>query len=148
MAHNPDFSDLFSAFSDECVEYLIVGAHAVVHYTVPRYTKDLDVWVNPTAENAARVYRALATFGAPLQDIAPASFTQPDLIYQIGIEPNRIDILMSVGDLPFAEAWANRVETTYDGIPVQLIGKVDLIAAKRFADRPQDRLDISRLLAE
>jgi len=145
MSHNPDFRDLFNEFCDAAVEYLVVGAHAVIYHAVPRYTKDLDIWVNPTADNADRVWAALSRFGAPLQDVTPTDFAQPTLVYQLGIEPNRIDIIMSIGGLDFAEAWQNRVESTYEGVPIHIIGKADLIAAKRQAGRPQDLLDIDQL---
>jgi len=96
MPSNPDFKDLFKLFNDEGVEYLVAGAHAVMVFTEPRYTKDLDVWVRATPENAARVFRALRRFGAPLRDITARDFIKTDLVYQIGVAPNRIDILMGI----------------------------------------------------
>lgn len=145
MPANPDFKDLFKLFDDAGVEYLVVGAHAVVYYTEPRYTKDLDIWVNPTPANAERVYAALQSFGAPLKDLLPASFTDPDLIYQIGVAPNRIDIVMSIAGVQFAAAWAERVKSAYDGIPIFILGKVSLMRAKQAAARPQDLLDLEKL---
>ncbi len=145
MATNPDFSDLFRTFSAAGVEYLVVGAHAVIQYAEPRFTKDLDVWVNPSPQNAERVYRALADFGAPLIDVTQESFTDPELIYQIGVAPNRIDILMGIAGVEFDEAWENRFESTYGGVPIPVIGKAELIRAKRASGRPQDLLDVERL---
>jgi hypothetical protein len=145
MPGNPDFSDLFSALNAEAVEYLVAGAHAVIYHTAPRYTKDLDVWVNPVPENAARVWRALARFGAPLQDVTEASFTDRELVYQIGIAPNRIDILMGIAGVEFCDAWADRVPTRYDGIPIYVMGRRSLLAAKKAAGRPQDLLDAAQL---
>lgn len=107
MSANPDFKDLFSVFNAENVEYLVVGAHAVIFYAEPRYTKDLDVWVNPSPANAARVWRALGRFGAPLTDISKHDFLSPETVYPIGIEPNRIDVLMGLGDIDFRQALAN-----------------------------------------
>ncbi len=89
MPVNPDYKDLFSEFCEENVEFLIVGAHAVAYYAEPRYTKDLDIFVRPTQDNANRIWAALARFGAPLQNITPHDFCRPDVIYQIGVEPNR-----------------------------------------------------------
>jgi len=145
MPANPDFRDLFSVFNAENVEYLVAGAHAVIFFSEPRYTKDLDVWVNPTAGNAARVYRALSVFGAPLNEIAEKDFRDHELVYQIGVEPNRIDIIMGVAGVEFDEAWPDRVESTYAGVPIHIMGKSSLIKAKQASGRPQDRLDLEKL---
>lgn len=142
---NPDFRDLFSIFNDEGVEYLVAGAHAVIYFSEPRYTKDLDVWVNPDQGNAERVYRALSRFGAPLQGISVEDFTEKDLVYQIGIEPNRIDVLMGVKGVDFQAAWETREDSTYDGVPIHIMGKDSLVKAKEAAGRPQDLLDLEKL---
>ena len=145
MAANSDYRDLFRVFSEENVDYLVVGAHAVAFYAEPRYTKDLDILVRPTPNNASRVWKALADFGAPLLDITPEQFTDPEMVYQIGVAPNRIDVMMSIAGVDFDEAWANRAESTYDGVPIHVIGKADLIRSKQAAARPQDLLDAARL---
>jgi len=145
MPVNQDLSELFKILFEEKVEYLVIGAHAVSFYTQPRYTKDIDILVNPAKENASRVWRALERFGAPLEDISLSDFQNEELIYQIGIEPNRIDILMSITGVTFPEAWKNRIESRYADIPIYIIGKSELIASKKAVDRPQDRLDVQRL---
>jgi len=145
MSANPDYKDLFRLFSEEGVEYLIVGAHAVIYYAEPRYTKDVDILVRPSPENAKRVWKALARFGAPLKEVAETDFTDPDMVYQIGVEPNRIDILMGIAGVTFEAAWQHRVESTYDGVPIHVIGKDELIRSKQEANRPQDRLDVDKL---
>ena len=145
MASNRDYKDLFRIFSDEQVEYLVVGAHAVVYYAEPRYTKDIDIWVRPTLENARRVWSALKRFGAPLGQVTPEDFSDAAMVYQIGVEPNRIDILMGVDGVQFESAWQNKVESTYDGVPIHILGRNDLIKAKQTAKRPQDLLDLERL---
>jgi hypothetical protein len=145
MPVNPDFRDLFKAFNGEGVEYLLVGAQAVIIHAQPRYTKDMDVWVRASGENAERVFRALATFGAPLEGVTPRDFTDPNLIYQIGVAPNRVDIVMSIAGVDFEAGWANRVESTYGGTPIHVIGKDDLIRAKKASGRPQDLLDVDAL---
>ncbi len=147
MSANPDFKDLFSIFNEEQVEYLVAGAHAVIFYAEPRYTKDLDIWVNPAPANASRVYKALARFGAPLKNISRDDFSREEMIYQVGIEPNRIDILMGVGGVSFAEAWKCREESSYAGVPIHIMGKDNLIKSKVAAGRPQDLLDIEKLRA-
>jgi hypothetical protein len=145
MAVNPDFKDLFKTFNDYRVEYLVIGAHAVMYYSRPRFTKDLDVWINPSPNNAQRAWEALRQFGAPLQDVTPESFTDPQLVYQIGAEPNRIDIMMGIPGVDFATAWRGRVHSSYGGVPIAIIGRLDLIRAKRAAGRPQDHLDADEL---
>jgi hypothetical protein len=145
MPANQDFRELFCAFNAASVRYLVVGAYAVIHYSEPRYTKDLDIWVEPTAENAQRVWQALVTFGVPTDGLVPSDLANPDLIYQLGIEPNRIDLVMSVTGLEFASAWSRSVATIYDGVPIKLLSLADLIAAKRACGRPQDLLDIALL---
>jgi len=148
MSANPDFSDLLRAFNDAGVEYLIVGAHAVMLYTEPRYTKDFDVWVRPSQSNAERVFRALAGFGAPLADTTPEHFTNVEVIYQIGVQPNRVDVMMDVAGLTFDEAWSQRTASTYGGTPTQYLSKGDVLRAKRAAGRPHDLRDIEWLEAE
>jgi hypothetical protein len=147
MAANPDFKDLFAALCDQQVEYIVVGAHAVMIFTEPRYTKDLDVWVRPTPDNAARAFRALQAFGAPLADLTEADLATPGVVFQIGIPPNRIDIITKIDGVEFADAWPRRVESTYDGVAIALLSLQDLIQNKRASGRQQDLLDLERLEA-
>lgn len=142
---NRDFSDLFAAFNDAGVEYLVVGAHAVAFYAEPRFTKDLDVWVNTSASNAARVVAALRTFGAPLPDVTESDFSTPGVTLQLGVAPNRIDIATAIDGVAFHEAWPNRTPTQYGDQPIWVIGRRDLVVNKRAAGRPQDLLDLSML---
>ena len=93
MNGNRDFKDLLRAFSKGRVRYLIVGAYAVIYHTEPRYTKDIDIWVDPSPENARRAFKALARYGVPLAGVTEADFADPRIVYQIGIEPNRVDTL-------------------------------------------------------
>lgn len=145
MQLNRDFRELLSALSSAQVRYLIVGGYAVMHHTEPRYTKDLDIWVDPSANNAHRVFRALTRFGAPLRGISESDFTNPKLVYQMGVEPMRIDILMGVTGLRFAAAWRRRVRARWGRIMVNVLSPKDLIANKSRVMRDQDRLDVARL---
>ena len=145
-AGSPDFRDLLRAFAESGVRYLIVGAYAVTYYTEPRFTKDLDVWVDPTPENAKRVWKALAAFGAPMENLAITDICNPDLVFQVGVAPNRIDVMMGMEGLTFAAAWRRRKRSTYLDVPAYYIGLDDLIRVKRAAGRPQDRLDVRRLV--
>lgn len=145
MASNPDFKDLLQLLSEEKVDYLIVGAHAVVYFAEPRYTKDLDVFVRPTPDNAERVWRALVRFCAPLKDVTVDDFCRPGVVYQMGVPPNRIDVIMSISGVPFDEAWSQHVTSTYDGVPIHIIGLKALIKNKLASGRDQDLLDVKRL---
>ena len=142
---NPDFSDLFAAFNAAGVRYLVVGAHAVAFFAEPRFTKDLDVWVEASADNAERLLSALRGFGAPLTDVSVTDFTGPGVTYQIGVAPNRIDIATAIDGIAFEAAWPNRVASTYGTHPIWLIGRADLMTNKRAAGRPQDLLDVATL---
>ncbi len=145
MPANRDYKDLFRILNEENVEYLIVGAHAVIFYAEPRYTKDLDIWVNPSPENAKKVWKALENFGAPLLDITLKDFQNSDLIYQIGVEPNRIDILMGIAGVDFESAYKSKSKSSYDGEPINILSKADLIKTKKVTGRTQDTLDLENL---
>ncbi|MDF1562983.1 MAG: hypothetical protein P1V51_08055 [Deltaproteobacteria bacterium] len=147
MPANEDFRDLFVALSDAGAEFLVVGAHAVMLHTLPRYTKELDVWVRPDPENATRVIAALTRFGAPLADLREDDLSVSGTIYQIGVEPNRIDIITAIDGVEFDEAWPDRIESTYAGAPIQLLGLEALIRNKRASGRKQDLVDLERLEA-
>jgi hypothetical protein len=95
VSPNFHFSELLRIFNDNGVRYLVVGGYAVMLWSEPRFTKDLDVWVGDDDDNAARVFRALAEFGAPLSGVRPADFAKPDLICQLGVPPLRVDVLTS-----------------------------------------------------
>jgi hypothetical protein len=142
---NSDFSDLFAAFNGAGARYLVVGGYALAFHAEPRYTKDLDVWVEATPENADRVYAALGVFGAPLEQVTAHDLSRNDVVFQIGVPPNRIDIVTSIDGVTFAEAWPNRVESTYGEQRMALIGRGDLVRNKQAAARPQDLLDLSVL---
>lgn len=142
---NRDFRDLFAALNGAGVRYLVVGAHAVAFHSEPRFTRDLDVWVEATPANAQRVVQALTTFGAPLEGVSEGDFASPAVTFQIGIAPNRIDVTTTIDGVSFEEAWPNRVTSQYGDQPIFLIGRRDLLANKRAAGRPQDLLDVALL---
>ncbi len=144
MAVNPDFKDLFSALFEEAAEF--VGAHAVMFFTEPRYTKDLDIWVRPSKENAARVHRALARFGAPLSELSEDDLSVAGTIFQIGVAPNRIDVLTSIEAVEFEPAYARAALSTYGGVTIRLLSAEDLLTNKRAVGRKQDELDVEKLL--
>jgi hypothetical protein len=143
---NSDFKDLLRLFNAAKVLYLIVGGYAVMRYTEPRYTKDLDVWVEATPKNARAVFKALREFGAPLKNLTELDFSREGYFYQMGRPPARVDIVMSIEGVRFSDAWRGRVKTDFDGIPTQILSLQHLILNKRSVGRPQDLLDVTNLL--
>jgi hypothetical protein len=142
---NQDFVDLLRAFIAADVRFLIVGAYALALHGRPRATGDLDVWIDPTPQNATRVMRALAAFGAPLSDISEADFSRPGVTYQIGVVPGRIDLLTDLTGLTFAEAWPERLRRPFGEIDVDFIGRAAFIKNKRAVGRAKDLGDIEGL---
>lgn len=142
---NRDYVEMLNELSAAGVEFLVIGAHAVAAHGYLRATKDLDIWVRPTEENAARVWKALVQFGAPLRDVTQEDFAKRGMIYQMGVDPDRIDILTAPAGPEFDDAWPRRMIAVVDGVPYPVIGRDDLIAAKRAAGRPEDLIDIERL---
>lgn len=143
-----DFRDMLAMLLDEDVEFLVVGAHAMASHGAPRATGDIDLWVNPTARNAERVWRVLKRFRAPMLNLEPDDLNKMDVVFQIGVPPNRIDLLTSIAGVGFDEAWGERVEVEVLGRVVPVIGRAHLLANKRAAGRPKDLADAVRLEAD
>jgi predicted nucleotidyltransferase len=142
---NRDFRDLFSSFVARDVRFLVVGAYAVTYHSRPRYTKDIDLWIDPSPDNATRAFAALADFGAPLTDVRAADIATRGTIFQIGVEPNRADILTECQGLEFGPCWARRVPSTYDGVPIAYLSREDLMHNKALVGRPKDLDDLDAL---
>ncbi len=141
----PDFKELLLAFNAHDVEYLVVGAHALAAHGHVRATKDMDVWVRPERANAQKVLQALADFGAPLSDLTADDLSRKDTIFQIGLPPLRIDIMTDIAGVEFADAWPDRVETSFGGVPTFVISRHHLITNKKTAARIQDLADVQQL---
>ncbi len=142
---NPDFLDLLRALSVSEARFLVVGAYAVTFHGPPRSTGDLDLWIEPSAGNAARVWAALESFGAPLESLRVEDLQAPGQVLQLGLPPRRIDLLTSLTGLEFEHAWAKRVNTNIEGIACAFLGRDDLITNKRALGRPRDLADLERL---
>ena len=144
---NEDYRDILAALVAQNARFLVVGAHALAVHGYPRATVDLDLWIDATPENAGRVWRALAEFGVPLEDlrIKQEDLTRPDLVAQFGLPPNRIDILTGVSGLTFEAAWGNRIQGTLEGVLVPILSLSDLRENKRAAGRDRDRADLRGL---
>ncbi len=145
MFVNSDFTDLLKLFKHNDVKYLVIGGYAIIQYSEPRYTKDLDIWVSTDVTNAAAVYKSLREFGAPLSGLTEADFAEEGYFYQMGVPPIRVDILMGIPGLAFEQAWARRVEVEFDDLAVPFISREDLITAKRASGRAQDLIDADLL---
>lgn len=142
---NPDYRDILSAFADANVEYLLVGAYALAAHGQPRATGDIDLWVRPSSENAHRVVNALLAFGAPTSEIRRDDFETPDIVFQMGVSPRRIDILTSIDGVEFESAWTDRMEIVLENGVVPVISRAHFIQNKRAIGRAQDIADIERL---
>lgn len=142
---NPDFVEMLAELHAAGADFLVVGAHAVAAHGRPRATGDLDLWVRSTPDNARRVFAALQRFGAPLEDLTVADLATPDVVYQIGVPPARIDILTSITGVTFEEGWASRITTAVGDLGVPVLGRDCLIQNKRAAGRPRDLADLADL---
>jgi len=143
-----DWADVLVALVEAGARFLVVGAHALAVQGVTRATQDLDVWVEPTVENAGRVWQALIRFGAPLDDLGVDldDFVRPGTVVQIGLPPNRIDVLTGItGVADFESAWTARTESDVAGHPIPFIGRETLIANKRSTGRLKDLADVEAL---
>lgn len=140
-----DFKEFVALLKEHSAEYMIVGGYAVGVHGYPRYTGDLDIWLNPTRENAERVLRALRDFGFGALQITVDDLTKENAIVQLGQPPLRIDLLMSIDGVRFDECYTNRKEESFDGIRMNFIGYHDLLKNKRASGRHRDLDDLENL---
>ena len=132
-----DFEDMLTLLDQHEVRYLIVGGLAFIYHAKPRYTKDMDLWLAPDADNIQRANAALAEFGSPYL-LDPENREE---ILQLGVAPNRIDLLRNPGDLEFDEAWGRRIESTYGNASAFWIDLDSLITIKSRIDHPRHQED-------
>lgn len=145
---NSDFDALLSRLAQYRVKYLIVGGYAVIHYCEPRYTKDIDIFVEASVANARRLRAALEDFAGPLPELSDEDLCDPKRVIMMGRPPTRIDILKSIDGVRFQTAWKNRVRVKIGDRTVNLISRRDLIRNKQASGRPQDMLDLAWLRAK
>jgi hypothetical protein len=138
-----DFEDMLFLLNKHGVRYLIVGGLAFIYHAKPRYTKDIDIWVDPIPENVKKANEALIEFGSPYL-LTP---NKPEEILQIGVEPDRIDILQNLEGATFSAAWESRITDNYGDINVNWINIDNLIRVKEFIDHPRHKEDV-RILHE
>ena len=141
----PDFKEPLRLLNRHQVTYLIVGGYAVMKYTEPFYTKDMDIWIDPSPENAQRTYTALVEFGAPMADLTIHDLAQQQVVFQFGMAPVRVDVMTSIDAVTFGEAWKHRVQTHLGDIPISIVSLQHLIQNKEVADRDTGRIHLARL---
>jgi len=140
-----DWRAFIESLNSHGVEYVVVGAVALAHHGFPRYTGDLDVLVRNSPENAQRLETTLAEFGFAGLGLKAADFENSYRVIQLGVAPNRIDLLTSLTGVSFDQAWAGRVETVVEGTRVNFLGRDALILNKRLTGRAQDKADLEAL---
>jgi hypothetical protein len=140
-----DFKELLELFNAHSVEYLIVGAYALAIHGAPRTTGDLDLWVNPTPENARRILRALEEFGIGGLDLSTADFVNPEHVVQLGVQPVRVDLVTAIDGVRWEEAWQGKLTGEYGSVPTHYLGRREFVANKRAAGRLKDLADLERL---
>jgi hypothetical protein len=145
MALDPNFKEFIELLNANGVEYLVIGGFAVNFHGYPRYTKDIDFWIWMTEENIDRVMTAIEAFGFGSLGLRADDFLSPDAIIQLGYEPYRIDLLMSVDGVDFPVCYDRRTQAEVDGTIVNFLSLTDLIVAKREAGRFQDLADAEQL---
>ena len=142
---NKDYKEMLQCLLEEDVRFLLVGAYALAVHGFPRATKDIDLFVWATPQNAPRLLRALIRFGASVDDVSESDFSSEGIVFQIGNSPRRIDIITTISGIEFDAAYANRKILAVEGMEVPVISLEDLIANKRASGRTQDLADLEKL---
>lgn len=142
---NQDFKEFIQSLNDNHVRYLVIDGYAVALHGYPRYTKDIDVWIEMSPENAAKMIRALEQFGFGSLGLRAADFLEPDQIIQLGYPPARIDLITTPAGVEFERCYESRVEVVIEGVTVNFIDLENLKRSKRAAGRLQDLADLENL---
>ena len=140
-----DYEELLLLFNKHKVKYCVIGAFAVGFYAIPRYTKDIDILVEPTTCNGEKIVTALKEFGFGPLKLSKGDFSRPGRFVQLGYEPVRVDIITSIKGCSFEKAWRNKRKGLFGKEKVFFIGMDELIKAKRSAGRKQDLADLEIL---
>ena len=145
MVTEKDYEEFLKLLNKHDVKYCIIGAFAMAFHAEPRYTKDIDILVQASNENAVKLLLALDEFGFGSLNLTAEDFSTGGNIIQLGYEPVRIDIITSIQDLDFNEIWQNRVQGSYGRQTVNFIDRENLIKSKKISNRPQDKADLAKL---
>jgi predicted nucleotidyltransferase len=142
---NPDFKEFIQSLNDNGVRYLVVGGYAVALHGYPRYTKDIDLWIEPVLDNADKIVNALDQFGFNSLGLKATDFVEPDTIIQLGYPPNRIDLITTMPGIIFGECYPARIIADMDGVMVSFIDLENLKKNKRASAQAQDLADLENL---
>lgn len=145
MDFHQDFADLFELLNKNAVDFLVVGGYAVAFHGAPRFTGDIDIWICPDFGNVRKLLHAIAEFGFSTSGLGPEELVNQKRILQLGETPLQIHIMMAVSGCDWNDAWASRVPGTYSTVPVQFIGREELVRNKRAAGRTKDAADLEAL---
>ena len=145
MEVQKDFKELLTSFNAHGVEYVIVGGYALAFHGAPRFTGDLDLFINPTLANARRILAALTKFGFGGVELSAEDFQRPDHVVQLGVPPVRVDIVTSIDGVTWPEAWHGKVAGTYGDVTVHYLGRVQFVANKSATGRHKDKADLEAL---
>ena len=140
-----DFKEFIELLNNHKVEYLLVGGYALGIHGYPRYTGDMDIWVKPTPENAARVLGVLDEFGFGELDLGEADFVKPGNVIQLGYPPLRIDLLTQPDGVDFSDSYTNRMDLEYESLIIHVISLEDFKANKAASARPKDLEDLRNM---
>ena len=142
---NDDYKDILQLLLKNQVKFLLVGAYAMGVHGYPRATGDIDIWVEASKENSAKVYKSLSEFGAPLKDINPQTFSEEKVVFQVGVPPRRIDIITQVSGLEFQKSYRQKQNVEIEDLKISVVSRGDLIKNKESTGREKDRLDVKYL---
>jgi hypothetical protein len=142
---NQDFKEFIQSLNDNQVRYLVIGGYAVALHGYPRYTKDIDIWIEMSPVNAANMVKALEQFGFGSLGLQTSDFLEPDQIIQLGYPPNRIDLMTTPPGVEFESCYASRIAIQLDEVSVNFIDLDNLKRNKRAAGRLQDLADLENL---
>ena len=145
---NKDFREFIESLNSNKVKYLVLGGYAIAFHGHPRYTKDLDIWLEMSEENASNVMSALKDFGFGDLDVSKEDFLQKGMVVQLGYPPNRIDLINSPDGVNFAECYISRIEIEIDGLQISVIDLENLKKNKKASGRLQDLADLEKLSDE
>ncbi|NES23832.1 MAG: hypothetical protein F6K41_34180 [Symploca sp. SIO3E6] len=142
---NQDFKEFIQLLNEHKVHYLVIGGYAVALHGHPRYTKDLDIWVEMESNNAKRLMDALTAFGFGSVGLTQEDFLAPDQVIQLGYPPNRIDLVTTPDGVNFATCYQSKIEVKIDDISVYFIDLDNLKINKKASGRLQDLADLEKL---
>jgi len=145
MEIQPDFKELLELLNVKQVNYIIVGGYALAHHGAPRFTGDIDIYVEPNSENAQKVVNALDDFGFGSLELKIEDFETPDKVVQLGVPPVRVDIITSISGVTWEDAFSGCVDGTYGDVPVKYIGLNEFLINKRTTGRKKDLADLEAL---